>query len=261
MTRKQGREYLIQQLQSIVPNDSIEMILEYICSFDPIEGNMNEMLTFLEDVCHQRKNLKEILHQYLSLCQQFDTKSPVFVPKLSSQEGNGSMNKKAINTLTLSTNSSSSLQGSNNQKKKNQPPSNSEAITFAETGKKHGKQNKKQHLNHSHSNKKSSTHSNSASRHLCGCFATHHEFYTSCLYCGRIHCNLEGPGECIYCGADLVPPLSADIACEVLNAANDVVVFSAYQQKDKLLTFDKEHAKRTQVHDAQVNPLIHLYLY
>jgi hypothetical protein len=44
----------------------------------------------------------------------------------------------------------------------------------------------------------------------------------------------------------------------------------AYRQKDKLLMFDKEHAKRTHVHDAQadyyetgryVYICIYLYLY
>lgn len=253
MTRKQGREYLFQQLKPLVPSDSLDMVLEYLCSYDPI--NTQDMLTFLHDVCSNHNNLNDILQKYVEICNQLDTNSTIFVPKQYHQENRkhkeNHSSEQSSKTISQTQSSQNSRQSNNHQKKKNhQAPGVSEPITFVGTGKKNEKQHRKQpSSSHNNSNKKNT---DISTRHLCGCFATHHDFYTSCLSCGRIHCSLEGPGQCVFCGLDLIPPLSADIACEVLGAPNDEVVLGAYLQKDKLLTFDKEHAKRTQVHDAQV---------
>lgn len=55
--------------------------------------------------------------------------------------------------------------------------------------------------------------------------------------------------SCPTCGNAIVPPLTAD-QVSTLSGVDDVTV-NAYRQKDKLLTFDREHAKRTHVNDAQ----------
>ena len=87
----------------------------------------------------------------------------------------------------------------------------------------------------------------------CGCMATRHPMIASCINCGRITCemetSIEDVGACLFCGAFLQLTISSDDAV-ALNL-NDKTV-AAYRQKDKLLQFDKENAKRTQVHDAQV---------
>ena len=40
-------------------------------------------------------------------------------------------------------------------------------------------------------------------RHKCDCLATKHKLISNCVKCGRIVCEQEGSGPCIFCG-DLV---------------------------------------------------------
>jgi len=56
--------------------------------------------------------------------------------------------------------------------------------------------------------------------------------------------------ECGFCGSALKLPMTADMAAL---AKLDALTVKAYAQKDKLLLFDREHAKRTHVHDAQAD--------
>lgn len=90
---------------------------------------------------------------------------------------------------------------------------------------------------------------------VCGCYGEDHEVWSNCIECGRIHCVLEkgyvrkeGTGNaCRNCGAQVTSRQSA--ASLERNSAAEVV--AAYRMKDKLLNFDKEHAKRQHVYDAQ----------
>ena len=72
----------------------------------------------------------------------------------------------------------------------------------------------------------------------------------SCVFCGRVVCDAEatasssGPtvlGACPTCGNAVVPPLTTD---QIISLGGDAATIGAYQQKDKLMTFDREHAKR-----------------
>ncbi|KAJ2721941.1 hypothetical protein GGI07_003645 [Coemansia sp. Benny D115] len=40
----------------------------------------------------------------------------------------------------------------------------------------------------------------------CECQATDHELLTNCLSCGRIVCDREGPGSCMFCGSEVESP-------------------------------------------------------
>jgi hypothetical protein len=274
MTRAQGREYLIQALRPLVPSDSLDMVIEYLCSYDPF--NKEEMLIFLEDVCRERNGLKAILERFIQLCHQLDSNSVVFTPKEFQGKNKEQKKMQQTNSTTVSSQQRQRVplpapqapsqqvpHQQNQQTKKSPPPSHQQAISFVgeKVSQQEAKANKKQPThrpnNRNEKGKKANNVSaKAADRHNCGCFATHHAFYTSCLSCGRIHCILEGPGDCLFCGSDLVPPLSADVANEALGYhENNEIIRGAYRQKDKLLTFDKEHAKRTQVHDAQVRTL------
>lgn len=86
---------------------------------------------------------------------------------------------------------------------------------------------------------------------LCGCMATRHPFIGSCLGCGRLYCEMERLGICVFCDGSVCPPCSADDLAS--KGITDERVLRAYRQKDKLLLFDKENSKRTQVLDAQVS--------
>lgn len=89
----------------------------------------------------------------------------------------------------------------------------------------------------------------SGPKRKCGCMATVHVFAGSCYQCGRTFCELEAPCEsCYSCSAPYVHPMNADEASAHGLGEESV---RAYAHKDKLLFFDKEHAKRTRVLDAQ----------
>lgn len=78
----------------------------------------------------------------------------------------------------------------------------------------------------------------------CGCFSSgDHGVFTNCLKCGRIHCSQECDAtQCLHCKA----PLGAQ-----LPKSDDEDYDVAVKTKDRLLQFDREHAKRTHVFDSE----------
>eukprot|EP01035_Chromulina_nebulosa_P030048 gene30048-39907_t len=85
-----------------------------------------------------------------------------------------------------------------------------------------------------------------------------HPLVASCSECGFICCEKDkhrvgvaSRNPCPSCGTGtLRPPMTKDMAAA---AHYDSATVRAYSQKDKLLLFDREHAKRTHVHDAQAD--------
>jgi hypothetical protein len=280
MTRAQGQEYLQSALRPLVPSDSLEMVIEYLSSYDPF--NKIEMVKFLQDVCGG-KNFNEIIENYIQLCHKLDQNSAIFVPKQqyfepkndgvrkasSAPQSHQQRSQQPHHQQQPQQQSQRTFQPAQQDSKK-QLPNQNESLTFVadkkyqESSNQHQQQNKKQqqsqnlgnrppNRNRKTKNLNPSEKLNDSQRQICGCFATHHDYCTSCMSCGRIHCSVEGFGTCIFCGSNLFPPLSAEIVCDALGYQdNNEIVHGAYLQKDKLLQFDKEHAKRTQVHDAQV---------
>jgi hypothetical protein len=82
----------------------------------------------------------------------------------------------------------------------------------------------------------------------CTCMGSRHAVWGSCGSCGRIYCVNEQVRKCKYCSERVLPCMSAE---EAETAGLSVSTVAAYRQKDKLMLFDSENAKRTQVHDAQ----------
>ena len=86
--------------------------------------------------------------------------------------------------------------------------------------------------------------------HICGCYGIRHRLAGSCVFCGRVVCDAEATATssgltilcgCPTCGNAVVPPMTAD---QIASLGADTATSGAYQQKDKLMTFDREHAKR-----------------
>lgn len=75
---------------------------------------------------------------------------------------------------------------------------------------------------------------------VCGCFGAIHAPLTNCLLCGRISCTKEGYGFCAFCGY---------MVEEVKDGVNDND--KAWVQKERLLRFDKDFARRTEIFDDQ----------
>ncbi|KAJ1550514.1 Activating signal cointegrator 1, partial [Nowakowskiella sp. JEL0078] len=116
-------------------------------------------------------------------------------------------------------------------------------------------------------------------RQVCECLATKHSLLTNCLNCGKIVCDIEGPGPCTSCGT-LVE--SKDQQLNLLNeqkrkhkvvtqphtygqkagsmrANADPSLFpvlgddesreKAEKQKNRLIGYDRNSVARTKVHD------------
>ncbi|VEU38497.1 unnamed protein product [Pseudo-nitzschia multistriata] len=75
---------------------------------------------------------------------------------------------------------------------------------------------------------------------VCGCFGSKHKALTNCLYCGRICCEAEGYGFCPFCGFMIEAPVAGGSG-------------KAFQQKERLLRFDRDFARRTEVFDDQAD--------
>jgi len=78
---------------------------------------------------------------------------------------------------------------------------------------------------------------------ICGCFGTVHKPLTNCLYCGRIACVKEGYDFCPFCGLMLEKVESKPPADETDK--------QAWLHKERLLSFDRQFARRTKIWDDQ----------
>jgi len=100
-----------------------------------------------------------------------------------------------------------------------------------------------------------------AGRQACECQATRHRLVGNCVACGRVVCQQEGPGPCLFCGA-LVGVGSSEggggqgrgggaaVAAATGPAPSDAER-KAVAFKETLLTYDREASKRTTVIDDQ----------
>ncbi|KAJ7994677.1 hypothetical protein DPEC_G00251960 [Dallia pectoralis] len=109
-------------------------------------------------------------------------------------------------------------------------------------------------------------------RHSCECLAQKHDLINNCMCCGRIVCAQEGSGPCFFCGNLVCSKEEQEIlqrdsnksqrlrkklmegASESLpyqEAKMKVGLEKALEHKDKLLEYDKNSTRRTQVLDDE----------
>ena len=88
-------------------------------------------------------------------------------------------------------------------------------------------------------------------RHPCPCNARRHALLYNCLACGKVICEQEGEGPCLFCGADPHVPLSTD-------GTDETAQSTAARFKERLLHFDRTSAKRTTVIDDQEDYFAHV---
>ena len=89
---------------------------------------------------------------------------------------------------------------------------------------------------------------------VCNCFCTKqgHVLVGSCHTCGLIVCSEDAQllkSGCSFCGGQVKPPMSLQELVDQHGSNIPPGEVKAYQMKDKLLSFDKENATRTHVHD------------
>jgi len=87
-------------------------------------------------------------------------------------------------------------------------------------------------------------------RRSCSCQASKHKLVTNCLHCGRIVCEQEGAGPCLFCGTmvDVGDGGSASYGVPKGKAAE--ALHRANEHKNKILQRDKE-GTRSQVIDDE----------
>ncbi|XP_013857025.1 activating signal cointegrator 1 [Austrofundulus limnaeus] len=111
-------------------------------------------------------------------------------------------------------------------------------------------------------------------RHSCECLAQKHKLINNCVSCGRIVCEQEGSGPCLFCGSlvctreeqeilqrdsnksqKLRKKLMGDCGERELLPHQEAKIKAgldkAIQHKEKLLEFDKNSVRRTQVLDDE----------
>lgn len=227
----------MNQLRGIVNDDALETVVEYLTSFDPTAKS--DMIVFVEELCGHHEKVLGIIEKYSEICMQ----SRKGCAGNKSGRGKAHQTTKADEYPSLNTTTQRTQVQAAPHISLKEPRSSKQH-------KKGKKMNSTSTLGTNKPAKHSKVKDNNTLRTICGCFATHHTYTTSCIHCGRIHCEKEGLGPCLFCGVELIPPLPND---EVQNYRAEVTgdMSAAYKQKDKLLTFDKENAKRTKVNDAQ----------
>ncbi|KAL0277655.1 UNVERIFIED_CONTAM: hypothetical protein PYX00_004875 [Menopon gallinae] len=99
-------------------------------------------------------------------------------------------------------------------------------------------------------------------RHMCECQASKHKLINNCLNCGRIVCEQEGGGPCLFCNAVVFS--KEDLAIINSNSKQSRKLYNsimesikagglekALETRDRLLDYDKTSAQRTKVIDDE----------
>ena len=76
----------------------------------------------------------------------------------------------------------------------------------------------------------------SATRKICYCQASSHPLVNNCANCGKIVCELEGEGPCLFCGAWI----DRDIFTEL--EVDEEEYTKALEHRNKLIEFDYNSA-------------------
>lgn len=95
----------------------------------------------------------------------------------------------------------------------------------------------------------------------CDCMGQIHPLVNNCLGCGRVVCELEGEGPCVFCGNIVLKNENIDLEAEQQKLMRELdtdpglcqTYFVAVEHKAKLLTRDKEKNKTKNVIDEDMD--------
>uniref|UniRef100_A0A0K8VNU0 Activating signal cointegrator 1 n=1 Tax=Bactrocera latifrons TaxID=174628 RepID=A0A0K8VNU0_BACLA len=101
-------------------------------------------------------------------------------------------------------------------------------------------------------------------RRLCDCQASQHKLINNCLGCGRIVCEQEGSGPCLFCGDmvctnDEMQIMKSDskkgqnLLKSLKEKGGGESLKKALEQRDRLLEYDRNSEKRTTVIDDELD--------
>lgn len=86
-----------------------------------------------------------------------------------------------------------------------------------------------------------------AGRKICYCQTTVHNLVNNCIQCGKIVCDQEGEGPCLFCGTWV----DRDTAAQEVEPELEPYYEMALNHRDKLIDFDLNAAKRLGVLDER----------
>lgn len=109
-------------------------------------------------------------------------------------------------------------------------------------------------------------------RRICDCQASEHKLINNCMGCGRIVCEQEGSGPCLFCGEPVYTNEAEQQMAKLKNAnpktqtkaqkkqqqqqqtvKDAAALQQALAQRDRLLEYDKNSEKRTTVIDDELD--------
>ena len=79
-----------------------------------------------------------------------------------------------------------------------------------------------------------------AGRKICYCQTTVHNLVNNCIQCGKIVCDQEGEGPCLFCGTWV----DRDTTAQEVEPEWEPYYETALNHRDKLIDFDLNAAKR-----------------
>ncbi|CAN1262692.1 Activating signal cointegrator 1 [Linum perenne] len=85
----------------------------------------------------------------------------------------------------------------------------------------------------------------------CSCQARRHKLVSNCLSCGKIVCEQEGEGPCLFCGALVLKEGSSYAGLEGITAPVSDAEAAAEAYAKRLVDYDRDAASRTTVIDDQ----------
>lgn len=99
-------------------------------------------------------------------------------------------------------------------------------------------------------------------RHKCDCEGKRHNLINNCLNCGRIVCQQENSGPCFFCGQLVCSPEqqtilqaktkeSSHLYNQLMSQKQNKDLIDSLKQRDKLLEYDRNSARRTKVIDDE----------
>jgi hypothetical protein len=95
----------------------------------------------------------------------------------------------------------------------------------------------------------------------CDCMATQHSLINNCLGCGRIVCEKEGEGPCLFCANPVLKPENINEYEEQMRLLKDMEddpeimksYIKAVENKNKLIGFDKSDIARKNMIDEDTD--------
>ncbi len=182
-----AKQYLRINLKTIVGEDAVETVVEYLSTFENVE-----LLSVLQELCGTNPQFPTLIENFIKIKGESDEAT-----KERNMKSKSDSLQKKMKQISPALSSKAIFVPSKAQTKKN----NASSVEIKEIR---------------------------VCREKCGCMATHHQYFSSCMSCGRIHCDKESGGDCFFCGVPLQLPMSTN---DIVESKCSDIMIDAYKLK------------------------------